>query len=97
MVVTEDVGLRRIIACGTLSAEPKFIHEAGIVGHIEDVVVDMALRGKGALRALCPRQTRSLAPSHPHRPPAAGVGSRVVRCLFCLNRYRVLSPRACRL
>lgn len=34
-----------IIGCGTLIIEPKFIHNCGFVGHIEDVVVDKKYRG----------------------------------------------------
>ena len=45
--VVEDIDAGRICACGTLVAEPKFIHEAGSVGHIEDVVVSAGLTGKG--------------------------------------------------
>ena len=45
--VVEDVDAGRICACGTLVAEPKFIHQAGTVGHIEDVVVSAGLVGKG--------------------------------------------------
>ena len=36
----------RIVACATLVVEQKFIHSCGNVGHIEDVVVDDAQRGK---------------------------------------------------
>lgn len=39
MIVIEDKDANRICACGTLTVEPKFIHEGGLVGHIEDVVV----------------------------------------------------------
>ena len=42
--VIEDQG--RIIATGTLLLEPKFIHHCGLVGHIEDIVVDDNYRGK---------------------------------------------------
>ena len=35
----------RIVATATLFLEPKFIHNLGYVGHIEDVVVDSAYRG----------------------------------------------------
>lgn len=37
----------KIISCGTLLIEPKFIHNCSNVGHIEDIVVDKNLRGKG--------------------------------------------------
>ena len=45
--VMEDVDQSRIIASGTLFIEPKFIHNCGAVGHIEDVVVDAGYRGQG--------------------------------------------------
>uniref|UniRef100_A0A0A9XFX8 Glucosamine 6-phosphate N-acetyltransferase n=1 Tax=Lygus hesperus TaxID=30085 RepID=A0A0A9XFX8_LYGHE len=44
LLVAEDVESNRIIACGTLMVELKFIHECGKVGHIEDVVVDQEYR-----------------------------------------------------
>jgi len=37
----------KIISCGTLLIEPKFIHNCSNVGHIEDIVVDNNVRGKG--------------------------------------------------
>ena len=36
-----------IVGTITLLIEPKIIHNAGFVGHIEDVVVDEKYRGKG--------------------------------------------------
>ena len=33
----------KIVSCATLFIEPKFIHNCGFVGHIEDVVVDKSL------------------------------------------------------
>jgi len=42
--VLEDNNL--IISSGTLLIEPKFIHNTGYVGHIEDIVVDQKYRGK---------------------------------------------------
>lgn len=36
----------RIVGSGTLFLERKFIHQAGLLGHIEDIVVDGAERGK---------------------------------------------------
>lgn len=35
-----------IIGTTTLLIEPKFIHQGGLVGHIEDVVVDKNFQGK---------------------------------------------------
>lgn len=37
----------KIIGAATLLIESKFIHEGGLVGHIEDVVVDKNYQGKG--------------------------------------------------
>ena len=36
----------KIVGATTLFIEPKFIHEGGLVGHIEDVVVRKEYRGK---------------------------------------------------
>jgi glucosamine-phosphate N-acetyltransferase len=36
-----------IVATGCIIIEQKFIHSGGKVGHIEDIVVDTNLRGKG--------------------------------------------------
>ena len=35
----------RIVGCGSLLVEEKFVHGCSRVGHIEDVVVDPSLRG----------------------------------------------------
>ena len=40
---------------GAVVIEPKFIHQAGTVGHIEDVVVEETLRGHGLGRMLVDR------------------------------------------
>lgn len=45
--VIEDQDLCKIIACGTLLIEHKFIHNLSCVGHIEDIVVDAKYRNKG--------------------------------------------------
>ncbi len=37
----------QIVGSITLLIEPKFIHQGGLVGHIEDVVVHSELQGKG--------------------------------------------------
>jgi glucosamine-phosphate N-acetyltransferase len=37
----------KILASGTLFIEPKLIRNCGLVGHIEDIVVDKELNGKG--------------------------------------------------
>lgn len=44
--VIEDKGVSKIIGHGTLLIEEKLIHNLSRVGHIEDVVVDAAYRGK---------------------------------------------------
>lgn len=44
--VVEDVGAKRIVAAATLLIEKKFIRQCGLVGHVEDVVVDKRYRGK---------------------------------------------------
>ena len=36
----------RVVGATTLLIEPKFIHKGGLVGHIEDVVVDKNYQGK---------------------------------------------------
>jgi len=36
----------KIVGATTLLIEPKFIHEGGVVGHIEDVVVDKNFQGQ---------------------------------------------------
>jgi len=36
----------KIIGATTLLIEPKFIHEGGLVGHIEDVVIDKNFQGQ---------------------------------------------------
>ena len=40
IIVAEDHQTAKILACGTLLIEQKFIHNGGKVGHIEDIVVD---------------------------------------------------------
>ncbi|PKA50469.1 putative glucosamine 6-phosphate N-acetyltransferase 2 [Apostasia shenzhenica] len=44
--VIEDPSTRRIVATGTVFVEKKFLRGCGKVGHIEDVVVDGAARGR---------------------------------------------------
>jgi glucosamine-phosphate N-acetyltransferase len=44
IIVAEING--KIIGTTTLLIEPKFIHHGGLVGHIEDVVVDKNFQGK---------------------------------------------------
>ncbi len=44
IVVAELDG--KIVGTSTLLIEPKFIHEGGLVGHIEDVVIDKNFQGQ---------------------------------------------------
>ena len=37
----------KIVGTTTLLIEPKFIHDGGLVGHIEDVVVEKNVQGQG--------------------------------------------------
>jgi GNAT superfamily N-acetyltransferase len=46
ILVFEHVPSKRIIATATLLVERKFLRNAGLVGHIEDVAVDPEQRGK---------------------------------------------------
>lgn len=43
-VITDQTGI--VVAAGTLFLEKKFIRNCGTCGHIEDIVVDSAQRGK---------------------------------------------------
>jgi glucosamine-phosphate N-acetyltransferase len=45
--VITDQDDTKILASGTLIIEPKFIHNCGSVGHIEDIVVSSQARGLG--------------------------------------------------
>ena len=42
VAITDD----KVVGAATLFIEPKFIHNGGNVGHIEDVVVDKNYQGK---------------------------------------------------
>lgn len=44
MVVAEDTAHRVLCGSATLVVEPKFIRNTGFVGHLEDVVVEFAVR-----------------------------------------------------
>ena len=46
IIVIEDVRKQKIIGAGSVIVEKKFIHDMGIVGHIEDIVVDKSYRGR---------------------------------------------------
>jgi glucosamine-phosphate N-acetyltransferase len=45
MLVVED-DKDRVVGCGTLVVERKFIHNLGVVGHIEDIAVSKDQQGK---------------------------------------------------
>jgi len=49
--------INKIIACGSIFIEKKFIHHLGYVGHIEDIVVDKDYRKKGLGRMIINKLT----------------------------------------
>jgi glucosamine-phosphate N-acetyltransferase len=55
IIVAEDRDTGAVLASGTVVIEPKFIHECGLVGHVEDVVVDSCMRRKGIGRRIVAR------------------------------------------
>ena len=59
ILVIEDVKRNVIVATGTLCVEPKFIHQAGLAGHIEDVVVDKDMRSQGLGSEVVRRRSNS--------------------------------------
>jgi GNAT superfamily N-acetyltransferase len=56
--VIHDIKLNQIIGSATLLIEPKFIHECGRVGHIEDVVISKNIHGGGFGRRLIEHLTK---------------------------------------
>ena len=54
IVICLDGG-NRIVGCGTVIIEPKMIHRARAVGHIEDLVIDDEYRGLGIARGILNR------------------------------------------
>eukprot|EP00056_Hartaetosiga_gracilis_P018247 m.10192 g.10192 ORF g.10192 m.10192 type:complete len:334 (-) comp6540_c0_seq1:176-1177(-) len=46
-LVIEKVDTKQVVGAATLFIEQKFIHSVGFAGHVEDVVVDSCMRGKG--------------------------------------------------
>ncbi|KAK3731865.1 hypothetical protein QZH41_008321, partial [Actinostola sp. cb2023] len=46
IVVVEHLKLRKLVACGSLIVEQKFIHDTAVRGRIEDIVVDDSVRGQ---------------------------------------------------
>lgn len=57
LIVLEKESTGRIVASGTLLVEPKFIHECGFTGHIEDIVVDPTERGRSFGRVIVQQLT----------------------------------------
>ena len=55
IMVVEDK--EKIIAAATLFLEPKLIHNFGLVGHIEDVVVDEEYRKQGVGKSVITKLT----------------------------------------
>lgn len=55
VLIIEDKETGKVVASGTLIFEYKFIHECGVAGHIEDVVVDASYRGQQLGKALIRR------------------------------------------
>ena len=47
LFIIGDITKNTIVSIGSLIIETKFIHNCGKVGHIEDIVVDRNIRGKG--------------------------------------------------
>lgn len=45
--VAQEIYSNKIIGCGTLLIEPKFIHKCGSVAHIEDICILPEYRSKG--------------------------------------------------
>lgn len=45
--IAQDPYSNKMIGCGTIIIEPKFIHKCGSVAHIEDVCINPEYRGKG--------------------------------------------------
>jgi len=54
----------QILASGTIIFEPKFIHNCGSVGHIEDIVVSEEARGLGLGQQIV-KYLIEIAKSHP--------------------------------
>ena len=44
--VVEETKEKKIVATATLLLEKKFIRGCGVAGHVEDVVVDVGVRGQ---------------------------------------------------
>ena len=61
VLVVEDRDRCKVLATGSLFVEHKFIHECGMVGHIEDVVVLPEARGQGLGRRIVRALVREAA------------------------------------
>ncbi|KAK9233938.1 acyl-CoA N-acyltransferase [Lipomyces kononenkoae] len=46
VIVIEKIATGKVVGIGTLLVERKFIHECGLVGHIEDIAVAKSEQGK---------------------------------------------------
>jgi glucosamine-phosphate N-acetyltransferase len=45
--IAQDPYSNKMIGCGSIIIEPKFIHKCGSVAHIEDICINPEYRGKG--------------------------------------------------
>ncbi len=52
VVVVEDTSRKVVVGTATLVLEQKFIRGASVAGHVEDVVTDKSVRGKGIGKVL---------------------------------------------
>ena len=52
ILIGEDNTTHKIVLSGTLLIEKKMIHNGGLVGHIEDIVVDQNYRNHGLGKSL---------------------------------------------
>jgi glucosamine-phosphate N-acetyltransferase len=52
VVVVEETAQQRVVGAATLVAEQKFIRGASLAGHVEDVVTDASMRGRGVGKVL---------------------------------------------
>lgn len=63
MLVVENLTSGALCATGTVVVEPKFIHQAGLAAHLEDIVVDKSLRRRGMGKMIV-RQLLKIAKDH---------------------------------
>jgi glucosamine-phosphate N-acetyltransferase len=45
--IAQEISSKKIVGCGTILIEPKFIHKCGSVAHIEDICILPEYRSKG--------------------------------------------------